>query len=202
MSGGGEPTYSIEDLDKTMTRIKPPAWAEPAVPGIVDVSLDEEKSNALDGYYRRETMRAAQALQGPTPQEQTVEAMRLITRESAAGRIPDPDYDIVPRASDAYKGIDSNALALQRARDYADDLEQELKARGEEHSKVERERIIANRQAEELKRLSEIKATDEERTRARDDRRMRLLLGKSKLKAGSSLLSDEQTSSGSTLLTG
>jgi len=193
----------IDQVADVTSRIKPPAWATPLPSGLVDFSLDEEKSRELDRHYARESAIAVQKLMGPTPQEQTQEAMRLIVRESGAGRIPDPDYDLMPRAAESYQGVDYKALALQRARDYADDLEQDLKAKGQDaYSKAERERIIANRQEEELKRLSESKATDEDRARARDERRMRLLLGQVKLKAGSSLLSDEKTSSGPTLLTG
>lgn len=205
MSGGGEPTMDIDRVNDALSKVKPPKSVyDPELPSFMQGGINsEEESRALNTHYRNETLKAAQKLQGPTPQEQMQEAMRLIVREGATGRIPDPDYDIMPRSADAYSKIDINALAIQRARDYADDLEQELKAKGQDaYSKAERERIIANRQEEELKRLSEIKVTDEERAKARDERRMRLLLGKDKLRAGSSLLSDEKTGSGSTLLTG
>ncbi|KAF0235068.1 MAG: hypothetical protein FD177_227 [Desulfovibrionaceae bacterium] len=204
MSGGGEPTYSVDDMNAAIGKIKPPKSVyDPELPSFMQGGINsEEESRALDTHYRNESFKAAQNLQGPTPQEQTQEAMRLIVRESAADRIPDPVYDLTPRDAASYDKMDFAALAAQRARDYADDMAASMQAKGEEMAKAERDKLIASREAEELKRLKESKATAEEMTKARDERRTRLLMGKQKLKAGSSLLSDEETGSGSTLLTG
>ena len=187
MSGGGEPTYSIDQLNQAITTITPPSREDN--PWLYED--DAFGDRRLNAWYNNEIQKKAREMQGPTPQEQQAQAIRLIMRENAPGRIPDPDYDITARNPGDYAQIDLPALALQRARDYADDLEESLKAQGKKYSTAERERIVANRQATELNKLNANGLPDGQRAKIRDDRRLRLILGQTKFKPGTSLLDED-----------